>query len=620
MKKYLYILVIILFLSIPSHASSIVLLNSTSQTSFQDSILLLESQNSYISHRYPPNILIGENISPNATPLILLISSQAVNSSKYPNHSRIIIESWNKNLLHQSPLYSPNIPLTYYNTIPNDTIKKQNILSQQNIITPNPLLIYGASSIDLSEYFIGNIAVGVIFPESIINSTEDWTEDEEINVISEVRNGLDWWISKEPLANITFTYDIHYKVPTIHEPINNPADFYGNSGQALWISDVMTHLNHTNLSDYYENVVDYDNHIRNTLSTDWVFTILIIDSSNDTDGRFADGYFAYASVGGPFFVMTYDNNGYSINNMDAVVAHETGHIFYANDQYLDAQSPCTETSGYLNIENQNSQFNCLSNSPSIMRGAISPFTSHSIDTYAKQQLGWKDSNTNSILDIIDFPPTTFNISFNDSHILSAITSSRYTLPSLNPAPYSSKNSITINKVKSIQYKINNDTYIPINISIPINYISYTINLSNLPPGNHTIFIKSQSTSSLINISEFNFTIYPPKAIQLPTPTPTHTIIEFVSSSAQHDIVPSSISISSKNIIAVPVKTITKHEFVELTDHPLNTSTPAENYKPLHYAVLIMSIIISLALFVKIEKSNPQFIPAITKIYEQLKLK
>ncbi len=101
----------------------------------------------------------------------------------------------------------------------------------------------------------------------------------------------------------------------------------------------MSNLGYTT-GDYLEKVYAYKNDLRNQYQTDWAFTIFVVDSSADLDGKFADGkYFAYAYLGGPFMVMTYDNNGWGIEDMDRVTAHETGHIFMAGDQYGSARQP-----------------------------------------------------------------------------------------------------------------------------------------------------------------------------------------------------------------------------------------------------------------------------------------
>jgi len=47
---------------------------------------------------------------------------------------------------------------------------------------------------------------------------------------------------------------------------------------------------------------------------------------------------SYAYAGGPFIQMTYKNMGWEIGNFNRVMWHETGHIFWACDEYWDAPS------------------------------------------------------------------------------------------------------------------------------------------------------------------------------------------------------------------------------------------------------------------------------------------
>ena len=95
------------------------------------------------------------------------------------------------------------------------------------------------------------------------------------------------------------------------------------------------------------------------MGTDWAFAIFVVDSLNDSNGQFSNGDFAYTYVNGPFMVMTYDNDGWGIDGMPIVAAHENGHIWGALDEYASSGCTDTETSGYLNIANSN----CENGSP-----------------------------------------------------------------------------------------------------------------------------------------------------------------------------------------------------------------------------------------------------------------
>lgn len=150
---------------------------------------------------------------------------------------------------------------------------------------------------ETSEYLIGRVAVGIILPESDGSaepSAEDWTADERALVLSEITAALDWWAAREPNARLEFVYDdgMTATIGTAYEPIT-----HGLGEQGLWISDVMENKGYASYS-YFDQVRQYNNHMRDTYGTDWAFTVFVVDSSNDSDNRFADGYFAYAYLGG----------------------------------------------------------------------------------------------------------------------------------------------------------------------------------------------------------------------------------------------------------------------------------------------------------------------------------
>lgn len=307
-----------------------------------------------------------------------------------------------------------------------------------------------------SEYMAGSVAVGIVLVESdgsVDPSTEDWTADEKQQVFNEIVAALDWWAELEPRANLSFVYDDHFSdpLPTGVEPISRP--YYD---QQYWIADAMGGLGY-DASFYFTRVRDYNNDLRATYQTDWAFTIFVVDSSSDANNRFSDGYFAYAYLGGPFMVMTYGNNGYGPGNMDAVATHEIGHIFYALDQYYSAQQPCTRRSGYLDIENQNSQYgDCASDVSSIMRGQISPFTNGAIDPYAAGQIGWRDSDGDDILDPLDadLPISIASVSLNGSSVTVSGTAE------IVPYPSPSRTSVTINTLTGVQYRFDGGDWQP----------------------------------------------------------------------------------------------------------------------------------------------------------------
>ncbi|MBE7555321.1 MAG: hypothetical protein HS126_30085 [Anaerolineales bacterium] len=307
-----------------------------------------------------------------------------------------------------------------------------------------------------SEYMAGSVAVGIVLVESngaVDPSTENWTSDEKQLVFNEIVTALNWWAKLEPKAQLSFVYDDHFStpLPTSVEPITRSF-----TDQQYWISDAMKALGY-NSTSYFTSVRNYDNALRTLYQTDWAFTIFVVDSSADADNYFKDGYFAYAYLGGPFLVLTYGNNGYGPGNMDAVAAHEVGHIFQALDQYGGAAQACTRRSGYLNVENQNSEASgCLSNVNSIMRGQIYPYTLGAIDPYAAGQIGWRDSDKDNILDPLDtqLTITLSEISRNERQITGSGTAQIIPYPSPNRA------SVTINTLTGVKYRFNAGSWQP----------------------------------------------------------------------------------------------------------------------------------------------------------------
>jgi len=277
---------------------------------------------------------------------------------------------------------------------------------------------------DTSEFFLGDIIVSVIFPESN-GSQENWTASQFSNATTYIAQGLDWlkarMVQAETSTNISsdmyieFSYVDYEVTPTDVEPIDQLTSTHVSPGN--FVDDAMVALGY-NFGGVLNKVRTYVNDlIDNTGSEeyDWGFTVFVVNDMNDPDHMFpAPEYgFAYAYLGGPLVMMTYNNDGYGPSNMPAVTAHETCHIFYALDEYLSGSTgpgPCDEYSGYLNIQNANSLVppayggTCDQYMNCIMRGQVSPYYSNEMCKYTKWAVGWEDADASGIFDILEFPP------------------------------------------------------------------------------------------------------------------------------------------------------------------------------------------------------------------------
>jgi len=333
---------------------------------------------------------------------------------------------------------------------------------------------------------------------SVDPQTENWTADEKQQVLNEIVAALNWWAEKNPQANLSFVYDDHATEPlsTGVEPISRPY-----TDQQYWIKDAMNGLGFNNSTSYFSQVRDYNNALRDTHQTDWAFSIFVVDSSADADNYFSNGYFAYAYLGGPFMVMTYGNNGYGPANMDAVAAHEMGHIFRALDQYSSAAQPCDRRSGYLYVENQNSQYGtCATNEASIMRGLISPYTNHALDDYAAGQIGWRDSDGDSIIDPLDTGlPVSIN-SLNQTETTVTVSGSSEITP--YPTSYPYYDSFTINTITGVRYRLDGGSWQPASAAdghFDSATEDYTLTFEGLAAGVHLLEVAAVDSAG--NVSD-----------------------------------------------------------------------------------------------------------------------
>ncbi len=347
-----------------------------------------------------------------------------------------------------------------------------------------------------SEFMLGRVAVGIVFPQCngvVDQCTEVWTPSAMDQVATQIKAGTDWWV-EQMHGRVSFALYPERNIPTNYEPIQ-----HSQRDEKVWIGDIMTHLGFSG-SDYAEQVYAYNNWLRQEHGTDWAFTIFVANSQASTTGAFSNGYFSYSYVPGPFTVETYDNGRYGIANMAAVIAHETGHIFGALDEYANAKIACTAMSGYLTLQNQNSQQNCASNTESIMRGGLVPYIFRLIDPYALGMVGQRVSGTGDLPDPINTTPALVL-----QPVPATITSTDVTIiGKAEDIPYGppTDHAISINYITGVQYRIDGDPWQPALLSdgsAAFHKVSqgFTLKLS-LSPGCHVLEV--QATNRVGHVS------------------------------------------------------------------------------------------------------------------------
>jgi hypothetical protein len=108
-------------------------------------------------------------------------------------------------------------------------------------------------------------------------------------------------------------------------------------------------------SSHFTNVRDFNEQSRIDAGTNWASTIFIVNDLVDEDNRFSSNLFAYAQIGGPYAVFTYENNGWRPDRFNHVLSHEMGHLFFALDEYEESGARNSERSGYLSGVNGNAE-------------------------------------------------------------------------------------------------------------------------------------------------------------------------------------------------------------------------------------------------------------------------
>jgi hypothetical protein len=223
-----------------------------------------------------------------------------------------------------------------------------------------------AAAAPTSGYLEGTVAVGIIIVEGPTADLK-FSDAERIKVVAEVQNGLSFYATANPVAGISFAYDI--QVVTVAIPADpNAADL-----EALWRDPAMGALG---FSADWAGVTAYVEDIRNRFGTRWTYCGFFT--------KYPLGWFAYASIGGPRLVMQYANDGWGPDNIDRVFAHETGHIFGCPDEYASSNCNCGGAWGRFGIANGNCE-NCASGGgvQCLMKG-----NTFAVCGYTPSHLGW----------------------------------------------------------------------------------------------------------------------------------------------------------------------------------------------------------------------------------------
>ncbi len=345
--------------------------------------------------------------------------------------------------------------------------RKPNVerLECRNLMTAAPL---GATEFDTAEFFLGRVAVTPVFFESTgatDQNTQDWTPAEIDEVLNKIAEGLRWW--SDTLDTFDSVHSLEFVIDDTYarNPVDTPYELIDRTseGYELAAGDFLESLGYPGKSSLQNSVQAFNNDQRDKpgIEADWAFTIFVVDSSDDGDGLFAPGGFfsgAFAFSGGLFMVVP-------SSRPVSTFTHETGHIFWAFDEYPGGAS-WAERRGYYNTQNlnaANNPTNGFEQEISIMRGG-SPlneaFDNHVSPESTLALIGWRDSDGDGVFDVADVPLKLQGIGYFDSD------SSTYrfkgdaaAVPLWNQNSEGPQSDITLNRISEIQYRLDDGDWV-----------------------------------------------------------------------------------------------------------------------------------------------------------------
>jgi hypothetical protein len=268
-----------------------------------------------------------------------------------------------------------------------------------------PVSGVGSTAPDLpasSEFMLGHTSMAVIMPESDpMYGTQDWTPEEEERAVEEAISAMDWWARHSPGQSLRISYEFNYRVPISLEPL----DVGGMQSEEQWASESLVNLGYSG-TNRFAMAYQYIDDLRTRYSSDWGFLVFIL---HGRPGQAFGRALAYAYLGGPYNVNAYSNGRLGTDDLDRVIAHETGHTFYTLDEYSSAPITCMVKSGYLHVENANKQEGepgCKSDVPCVMRGSGQDVPFHLVEPcyYTLGQVGWWDTDGDGVPDVLDRDP------------------------------------------------------------------------------------------------------------------------------------------------------------------------------------------------------------------------
>ncbi|MDI6809540.1 MAG: FlgD immunoglobulin-like domain containing protein [Candidatus Eisenbacteria bacterium] len=250
----------------------------------------------------------------------------------------------------------------------------------EEILGRMPLEVQGNS-----DNMVGTVTVTIFFVESngsIDPNTYTWTTTAQNEILNKAASGLAWWVSQAGSYGKSLSFTIRnypgsdVRCQTGYEPIIHPS-----TDAPLWVSQIMANFGYSSGS-HISRVTAYNTWAKANYGTDWAYSAFVEYNPPPAADRFTNGYAAWAYLGGPYTNLLYRSFGWGF---DIVFPHETGHIFWACDEYYEPGYGGCTSCGICShgVINGNCEY-CNPQSVPCMMKANSPY----LCVYTPGQIGW----------------------------------------------------------------------------------------------------------------------------------------------------------------------------------------------------------------------------------------
>jgi len=245
----------------------------------------------------------------------------------------------------------------------------------------------------ISQSMTGTVAVALFFVESdgtIDRDSYSWNATDEQETFNRALSGLSFWSSEAAKYGVSLTFTLFHYPST--DPVNRQGYepvIHPQSQDYLWIEKIMANSGFLT-GNRFDRVTAFNASLRLKAGTDSAYSVFVAYNPPPAPSSFADGYSAYAYLGGPYIQMLFINNGWGKEAFGICLRHEMGHIFWACDEYYQpgyggctSCGPCNPSGPRPTALNGNCESCNAAGVPCIMR-----YSSPSVCPYTAQQVGW----------------------------------------------------------------------------------------------------------------------------------------------------------------------------------------------------------------------------------------